>query len=70
VNEKANPSRGGDAKSWICLLDAQQQADRQTAVFLFRRFSILKEVITSEFNIIVLSQTFNTIFLKRRQDHA
>jgi len=41
--EKANPSRGGDAKSWICQADAYRLADRQTAeifysaVFLWRR---------------------------------
>jgi hypothetical protein len=36
--EKANPSQGGDAKSWVPL-----NRDRQTAeVFLFRRLYFLK----------------------------
>ena len=29
--EKANPSRGGGAKSWICQADAYGLTDRQTA---------------------------------------
>src|SRR5262245_49886178 len=33
VSKKANPSRGGDAKSWISQSDAYSLEDRQTAEF-------------------------------------
>jgi hypothetical protein len=43
--EKANPSRGGGAKSWICQTDAYRLADRQTAeIFWFGGFNFVKEV--------------------------
>ena len=41
--ETANPSRGGDAKSWICQTDAYSLTDRQTAE-LFCSVVFIKEV--------------------------
>ena len=51
--EKANPSRGGDAKSCICQADAYRLTDRQTAEqysrrFLFWRKEAFKKINESE----------------------